>query len=108
MEKLFRLTSLYEFKGKFDKRETDFRIEVFEDTNGGGYRRLRVWAKRDYDIHPTFVNIGEAEAGKIFSSDLLAFDITNLITEDLSLVTGKQISEDQILEEAINCINELS
>jgi len=105
--KLFRLANVYELGSTFDNINSDIRIEIFEDIDSN-YRMIKVWAKRSYDVYPTFTNINKFKNDKVYSSDLLSVEITNFITDDISLLKGKQISEKQILQEAINGIHKLA
>jgi len=107
MSKIFKLTNVYEKRCVFDTVETYVRIEIFEDIDNTGFRRVTVWAKRSYDAIPTIVNLEMKNDKKIVSSDLLMIDITSLITEDSSLITGKEIDESQILKLAVDGIDRL-
>jgi hypothetical protein len=108
MPKLFKLANVYELDSTFDSADAHIRIEIFEDADDKNYRRVKVWAKRNYDVYPTLANIGQSGSDRMYSSDLLAVEITSLITDDLSLLTGKKAKEAQVLQEAIDGIKKLN
>lgn len=108
MSILYKLTSVYEFDKKFDGANSSIRIEIFENCNDDKYRRVRVWAKRSYDLYPTFINSNKSKDEKVYSSDFVAIDISNLITDDLSIIEGKLIQESDLLHNVIDSINKLT
>jgi len=92
---LFKLVSTCELFICLDGTDRPVRIEIF---------RARVWLQNTYDVHPTFVNNGgNAEFDTIYSSDQIDMEITSLIAESPTLMTGQRyLSEDAFLTYLIN------
>ncbi len=105
MSKLYKLINTYELNKKFDDNITSLRIEIFENVSNSQYKQARVWGIRSYDLYPTFVNLVNNVDKPIHSSDLLSINITNLVIDDLTIVEGKKIDENELLENVIESIN---
>lgn len=100
--KIFQLLEVYEFFANPDGKNNLVRIEIFEASDESCLFRARIWLQTTYDLHPTFISPHKDDA-RVFSSDQLNQDITLLLADDPSWLTGcrftnKKIFFDKIFE----------
>jgi hypothetical protein len=93
---VFELRGTYELIADYKHTIRPIRIEVFRSLEDEQIYRARVWEQSTYNLYPTFANIAP-EGGiknKIFSSDQVNREITLLIAEDPTLITGMECSSE--------------
>ncbi len=97
---LFKLTSTYEHFLPVGNNSQLVRIEIFRSAADLNIYRARIWIQNTYNLYPTFMNTSN-EGGDLHclhSSDQLNSDITSVVAEDPSLITGIQFeNENQFL-----------
>jgi len=101
---MFKLQSTFELLLNFNDTTRPIRIEVFSMTDNPKIYRARVWDQNTYDLYPTFLNMPQdnGEQRKMYSSDEVNREITNIVAEDISLITGKEYPNEEAFVEYVN------
>jgi len=97
MNTMFSLSATYEMLLEFKDTSRPVRIEVFRSAENENIFRARVWDQNTYNLYPTFANI-ESEGGlqnKMLSCDELNREITTIVAEDPTLISGKEYSSEE-------------
>ncbi|MDH5178048.1 MAG: hypothetical protein OEZ39_16210 [Gammaproteobacteria bacterium] len=101
MDESFKLSNTYEMLLEFKDVSRVIRIDVFHGIENGSLYRARVWDQTTYNLYPTFANIAK-EGGlknEMYSCDEINREITTIIAEEPTLITGKVYSsESEFLE----------
>lgn len=88
---LFKLLSTYELPLRQGDIIRPVRIEIFRSIEDCALFKARIWLQNTYNLYPMVVNTGSKgeDLHRTHSCDDLNVDITSLIAEDSSLMTGK-------------------
>lgn len=76
------------------------RVEIFKSITDANIFRARIWVQSTYNLYPTFMNIADdgSDLHRVHSSDQVNSEITSVVADDPSLITGKRYdNEDQFL-----------
>jgi len=101
MDELFKLSNTYEMLLEFKDVSRMIRVEIFHSTGNDSLYRARIWDQTTYNLYPTFLNIAEDGGLKneMYSCDEINREITTIIAEEPTLITGKVYSsENDFLE----------
>jgi len=101
MNDLFTLSTTYELLLDFNDTSRPVRIEVFRSIENPNIYRARVWDQNTYNLYPTFANIDSKDGlqNKMLSCDEINREITTIVAEDPSLITGKEYpAEEEFVE----------
>ena len=82
------------------------RIEVFHSIENKNVFRARIWDQTTYNLYPTLANI-EKEGGlqnKMISCDELNREITIMLAEDTTLITGKEYASEKEFVEHVKSL----
>ena len=92
-ETMFRLISTYEMLGSTFKRKVggSLRMEIFKSQDNQSLYRARIWLQGTYNLYPSELN-RDGKGGDLHrthSEDTIDTEMTTIISNDYTLVTGK-------------------
>lgn len=95
-ETLFKLISTYEQIVTLNTVDYPVRMEIFKSLDDRSFYRARVWVQNTYNLYPAFINSGKngEDLHKVHSSDQVDMEITTLIADDPTLITGKHYTNE--------------
>lgn len=106
---MYKLISTYELFVSLSGADRLLRIEVFNSVENNTIFRARIWLQNTYNLYPTFMNLSEdgKNLQKFHSSDEMNMEITSLIANDPSFITGNEYGDErEFLDFVISLVND--
>ena len=95
-ETLFKLISTYETLATLPTYGGPVRMEIFKSQDDQSLNRARIWLQGTYNLYPSGLNRDEkgGDLHRTHSEDKVDADMTPIICEDYTLVTGKHYASE--------------